>query len=93
MSTNQTATTVANQHPDLGSVNFELESAIGLLKEAQGEEAISDLATLLEDCKQGDEVLVANASTTILRFYSHVRYAEKYILNAYKALNGKEAEL
>lgn len=40
-----------NQHTDLGSVNFELESAIGLLKEAQGEEAISDLAMLLEDCK------------------------------------------
>ena len=93
MSTNQTATTVASEKPILRSVNFELESAIASLKEAKAEEAISDLAMLLEDCRQGDEVLIANASMSILNFYSYVRNARKSLMNAYKSLNGKEVEL
>lgn len=74
----------------IGSVNFDLESAISLLKEAEAEEAISDFSMLLEDCKQSDEMLIANASASILKFYSYVRRAKQSLLSAYKSLNGKE---
>jgi len=93
MSTNQTATAVANKHQDLRCVSFDLESAIDLLKETKCDEAIIDLSLLLEDYKQGDEMLIANASTSILKCCSRVLLARKYLLSAYKSLNGKEEEI
>lgn len=81
---------------NLGNINSELENAIVLLDDGVGEETIEEVALLLEDYTNRpgfDEVLIANASTSLLRFYSYIRNVKRSIKEAYKCLNGKECEL
>lgn len=94
--TNQSATVVAIERLDLGSINSELENAICLLNSSNGEEAIEDMTSLLDDYthKSGfDEVLIANASTSLLRFYTTLRNVKRSVMEAYRSLNGKEVKL
>lgn len=85
MSTTQPATPVAHQI-DLENLVYELDNALFLLNHIGGDEAISSVSMLIEDCRDhaaGGESIAA-AATDSMRFYSNVLLLKKYIEDAYR---------
>lgn len=85
MSTTQSATIVVNQI-DLENLIYELDNALFLLSRIGGEEAISSVSMLIDDCREhaADSDVIAAAATDSLRFYSNVLLLKKNIEDAYK---------
>lgn len=86
----QPATLVANQI-NLQDLIYELDNALFLLNHIGGDEAISSVSTLIEDCRDhaaaGESI--AAAATDSMRFYSNVLLLKKYIEDAYKCVQGR----
>ena len=70
-------------------VRFELETAMDLLNSGNGEEAIECLSNLIEDyqMKSDDPYLISFATTSLLKFYSEMRYVRTCIESVRKVLS------
>lgn len=90
----QSATLVANQ-VSLQDLVCQLDNALFLLNHIGGEEAISSVSFLIDDCREypASSEAIAAAATDSMRFYSNVLLLKKYIEDAYKYVCKEGGEL
>lgn len=78
----------------LRDANYELETAMDLLNSGNGEEAIECLSNLIEDyqMKSDDPYLISFATTSLLKFYSEMRYVRTCVERVCKFLSMEGGE-